>query len=368
MSIYLKKGKGWRVDFMLDGERYTQAWFPSKTKAKQAMTRLRKELSQSASTQIDMGFKALVNLKLDHVADHNSTRHYTDFLYMAKRWIAQWGALDCSEVTREVIEQFVTTRKKVSARTANKEIRYLRSVFNFGKKKHDLNNGPGTNPTDGIAFFPVDKKVPYIPTPGDVQLVILHARSDDWLMKRYPDAADYLETLRDTLARMSEINQLTWNDVNLDEKYLTLYTRKITGGLTPRKIPLTKRLYEILSRMNQTRKGPWVFPNPRTNKPYSDRKSIMRRLCKKAEIPYFRFHPLRHSGASVMDHRNVPIGEIQKVLGHKNRSTTEIYLHPSGQGSREAIDALEAAREVASEAAKDTHLGQNSHMNSHTSP
>ncbi len=362
MSIYFKKGKGWRVDFMLHGERYTRAWFPSKTKAKQAMTRLRKELSQSASTQTDMGFKALVNLKLDHVASHNSARYYTDFLYMAKRWIAQLGALDCSEISREMIEQFVTTRKKVSARTANKEIRYLRSVFNFGKKKHDL----GTNPTDGINFFPVDKRIKYTPTPGDVQLVILHARADDWLMARYPDAPDYLETLRDTLGRMSEINQLTWRAVNLEERYLTLYTRKIDGGLTPRKIHLTKRLYEILSRME--RNGPWVFTNPRTGKPYDDRKAIMRRLCKKAEIPYFRFHARRHAGASVMDNSNVPIGEIQKVLGHRNRRTTEIYLHPSGQGSREAINALEAASEVASEAAKETHLGPDSHIDSHTSP
>jgi len=343
MSIYSVKGKGWRVDFLLDGERYTRAWFPSKTKAKQAMTRLRKELSQSPSTQTDMGFKALVNLKLDHVASHNSTRHYTDFLYMAKRWCEQWGTLDCSEITREMIEQFVATRKKVSRQTANKEIRYLRSVFNFGKK-HDL----GTNPTDGIDFFPVDKRIKYTPTPGDVQLVILHARADDWLMARYPDAPDYLETLRDTLGRMSEINQLTWDAVNLDEKYLTLYTRKIDGGLTPRKIPLTKRLHEILSRKQRTgRTGPWVFTNPRTGEPYSERKGIMRRLCKKADVPYFRFHALRHSGASVMDRSNVPIGEIQKVLGHRDRRTTEIYLHPSGKGSREAIDALEAVSEAA---------------------
>ncbi len=175
MRIYSVKGKGWRVDFNRNGERYTQAWFPSKTKAKQAMTRLRKELSQSPSTQTDMGFKALVNLKLDHVASHNSTRYYTDFLYMAKRWCDLWGKLDCSQIDREMIEQFVTKRKReVSARTANKEVRYLRSVFNYGKKKHDL----GTNPTGGIDFFPVDKRIQYIPTPSDVQLVILHARAD----------------------------------------------------------------------------------------------------------------------------------------------------------------------------------------------
>ncbi len=367
MSIYSVKGKEWRVDFNLNGERYTRAWFPSKTKAKQEMTRLRKDLSQNASTQTDMGFKALVNLKLDHVASHNSTRHYTDFLYMAKRWCGLWGTLDCSEITREMIEQFVTTRKQVSARTANKEIRYLRSVFNFGKKQHDLGT---TNPTDGIDFFPVDKRIQYTPTPGDVQLVILHAKADDWLMKRYPDAPDYLETLRDTLARMSEINQLTWNDVNLDEKYLTLYTRKIDGGLTPRKIPLTTRLYEILSGMQRT--GPWVFTNPRTGEPYGDRKGIMRRLCEKADVPYFRFHALRHSGASVMDRSNVPIGEIQKVLGHKDRRTTEIYLHPSGQGSREAIDALEAASEASHQASEvataQAQIVKDSHTDSHTSP
>ena len=341
MSIYFKKGKGWRVDFKLDGERYTQAWFPTKTKAKQAMTRLRKELSQSASTQTDMGFKALVNLKLDHVASHNSTRYYTDFLYMAKRWIAQWGELDCSQITREMIEQFVTTRKKVSARTANKEIRYLRSVFNFGKKRNWL----GTSPVDGIDFFPVDKQVRYIPTPEDVEKIVLQAGSDKWLMARYPDSPDYLETLRDTLGRMSEINRLKWDDVSLEQKYLVLYTRKIDGGLSPRKIPMTQRLYEILSLRYEQRTKPWVFWNPRTGLPYEDRKGIMKRLCGKAEVPYFRFHALRHSSASLMDNNNVPMGAIQSILGHRNRKTTEIYLHSVGEYEREAIETLEAVRE-----------------------
>ena len=42
MSVYSKKGKGWRYDFTLKGERYTQAWFPTKTKAKQAESRNKK--------------------------------------------------------------------------------------------------------------------------------------------------------------------------------------------------------------------------------------------------------------------------------------------------------------------------------------
>ena len=67
----------------------------------------------------------------------------------------------------------------------------------------------------------------------------------------------------------------------------------------------------------------------------------MKSLCKKAGVEYFRFHPLRHSGASIMDNRNVPIGSIQKILGHENRTTTEIYLHSIGSAERDAISIFE---------------------------
>ncbi len=347
MNVYSIKGKGWRYDFTLKGERYTQTWFKTKTKAKQAEAERRKEVlepQKETQTPTDMSFLELVNRKLDDVEARNSYRYYCDFRYMARRWTKRWGELNCSQITREMIEQFVRGRKKqVSARTANKEIRYLRSVFNFGKKKNWLS----TSPIDGIDFFPVDKQVRYVPTAEDVEKIILQARSDEWLMTRYPDAPDYLETLRDTLGRMSEINRLKWDDVNLEEKYLVLYTRKIDGGLSPRKIPMTQRLYEILALKYAERdpKKPWVFWNPRTGLPYRDRKGIMKRLCEKAKVSYFRFHALRHSSASLMDNNNVPMGAIQRILGHRNRTTTDIYLHSLGEGEREAIETLEAVRE-----------------------
>jgi len=45
-----------------------------------------------------------------------------------------------------------------------------------------------------------------------------------------------------------------------------------------------------------------------------------------------------------MDNNNVPMGAIQRILGHRNRTTTEIYLHSLGEGEREAIETLEAVR------------------------
>ena len=66
----------------------------------------------------------------------------------------------------------------------------------------------------------------------------------------------------------------------------------------------------------------------------------MKSLCRKAGVQYFRFHALRHFGASMLDHANVPIGSIQRILGHENRTTTEIYLHSIGDAEREAMDVL----------------------------
>jgi len=157
-------------------------------------------------------------------------------------------------------------------------------------------------------------------------------------------------------SRMSEINRLTWEDVNFKNKTITLYTRKKKGGhLTPRPIHMTKKLYDILYRryLKRDKTKPWVFwhtywsskTGEKKQGPYTDRKRIMKTLCKRAGVKYFRFHAFRHYGASIMDSKNVPIGSIQKILGHEQRTTTEIYLHSIGEAEREAMEIFEKESE-----------------------
>ena len=354
MSVYSKKGKGWRYDFTLNGQRHTQAWFKTKTEARRAEAEKRKEvLKPKKGTQIptDMEFSELVNRRLDNIKAYNSAKHYRDYRYLARKWAHQWGSLECNEVTQGMIEKHILRRRKISAYTANKELRSLRSLFNFGKKKRLVRE----NPTDGIEFLPEEKRVKYVPSVEDIDKVIAVANSD---------AQDYLWTIRETMERVSEINRLTWDDVNLEERYAVLYTRKKKGGhLTPRKVPMTQRLHEILFRRHQDRDRckPWVFwhtcwsskTGEKIEGPYDRRKKLMKSLCRKAGVRYFNFHALRHSGASIMDNANVPLEAIQKILGHEQRTTTEIYLHTLGQAEREAIAVFEQAR-------------TNSHTESHT--
>jgi integrase len=353
MSVYLVKQKGWRYDFTLNNQRYTEAWFKTKRKAMQAEEGRRQRLMELKSTKeipTDMDFLELVNRRLDHVKAYNSDHHYADYRSTAKRWIERWGNLTCNQISQDMIEKFVLERSSVSAYTANKEIRFLRATFNFGQKKKWVNS----NPTEGVSYLPVEKRVRYIPSPEEIERVLATADQE---------IQDYLWTIRDTMARMSEVNRLTWNDVDLNSRNVILYTRKKRGGhLTPRKVPMTKRLFSILARRHQERdlQKPWVFWHTFTSSkdrkkregPFKERKRIMRTLCKQAGVPYFRFHALRHSGASLLERKNVPITTIQRILGHENRTTTEGYLHSISETEREAIATLE-------------QCGVNSHTKSH---
>lgn len=351
MSVYLVKKRGYRFDFWLDGVRYSGQWFKTKREGLAAEAKKREEVAnprpvkvEPAEAEADTTFLFLVNELLDHAKAYNSDRHYSEYVYMAKRWTKEWGKMDYRKMNTPMIERFILKRKReVSADTANKEIRYLRRVFNFAKKRKLITE----NPVDDIAFLPTEKRIKHVPSPDDIDLVIELADCE---------TQDYLWVFRDTLGRMTEINQMTWNDVNLEERYVILYTRKKKGGhRTPRKIPMTAKLHEVLSRRFKERKPsiPWVFwheyISSKTKEkcvgPYQDRKYFMRGLCRDAGVPYFRFHAMRHSGASMLDRENVPIGSIQRILGHENRTTTEIYLHSIGDAEREAMDVFERARE-----------------------
>jgi integrase len=347
MSIYFVKGRDWyRYDFVQNGVRYSATQFKTKKAARDAEAEKRRELREQAQSHqtilADMGFLDLVNRRLDYVQAYNSERHYSELKYMAKRWVKEWGKKKAADVTPDMIQKFVLKRSKVSPHVANKEIRYLKALFNHAKKWKWLKE----NPVDGLPLMPVEKRLKYVPTPEDIDKVINQAD---------PDTQDYLTVIRETMARMSEINRLVWDDVSLKDRYVVLYTRKKKGGsLTPRKVPMTDNLFEILDRRNRSRdtSKPWVFWHSYFDRkqkifvsgPFKDRKRIMTTLCEKAGVKYFRYHALRHSGASVMDSLNIPIGSIQRILGHENRTTTEIYLHSIGDSERVAMDLFQSGR------------------------
>lgn len=344
MSTYFKKGKGWRYDFTLQKKRHASTYFKTMAEAKRAEAIRKEELKNpppATETPTDMAFSELLNRRLDYVLAYKCHSYYQEHIYLAKRLMKIWHGRNCGDITTQMVLDYLIKRGKESVFAANRDLRYLRAAFNFGIKQGLIK----ANPTNGLEFMPVERRLKYVPSKEDVAKVLLAAD---------PDVQNYLVAIVDTMGRMGEINRLAWEDVDFERRVLVLYTRKKKGGhLTPRKVPMTNRLFQMLLKRHKTRdkEKPWVFWQRYWSRkaghfvdgPYQDRKAIMRILCQKAGVKYFRFHALRHFGASVMDSINEPIGHIQRILGHENRTTTEIYLHSIGEGERQAMDRYEQA-------------------------
>ena len=67
----------------------------------------------------------------------------------------------------------------------------------------------------------------------------------------------------------------------------------------------------------------------------------MKTLCREAKVPYFRFHAIRHSGASILaKDPDVSLVDIKTLLGHEKITTTAIYIQDLEDNTKETIKAL----------------------------
>jgi integrase len=65
--------------------------------------------------------------------------------------------------------------------------------------------------------------------------------------------------------------------------------------------------------------GPW--------KP-SSISTLFHAICKRAGLGHVRFHDLRHSAASLLIERGIPVTTVAAMLGHANTPTTlSVYAH-----------------------------------------
>ncbi len=84
----------------------------------------------------------------------------------------------------------------------------------------------------------------------------------------------------------------------------------------------------------------WLFPAPRScrRKPYrvENYAKAIADACRKAELPHWHPHMLRHAAAT---HIRAECGAdvAQQVLGHSSLKTTEIYAKPDAEKAKEAM-------------------------------
>ncbi|CAA6804639.1 MAG: FIG00470376: hypothetical protein [uncultured Campylobacterales bacterium] len=143
--------------------------------------------------------------------------------------------------------------------------------------------------------------------------------------------------------RLGEVLKLRWNMVDL---YTGVYM--IPATINKAKQSQVHLMTDELKSMLFKRYDQYyrddeqlVFENPFTKKRYSNFRKSWKRFLKDNNLPDMRLHDIRHLIATYsVNHLNVPVEHVSKVLGHTDITTTQKYLTLSHSISKTVIDRV----------------------------
>lgn len=156
-----------------------------------------------------------------------------------------------------------------------------------------------------------------------MEVILNHLKEKD------PEFHDFVLLALETGCRLSELLQLRAENVLPD----TSCIRVVGKGNRERLVPLTEKAREIIrSRLSK----PGRLFDRWTDNWVSHK---WRYLMNELGLDY-RFHDIRHTTASWLSMRGVPIQIIQELLGHSNICVTKIYAHVRRDVIKEALESV----------------------------
>jgi len=155
-----------------------------------------------------------------------------------------------------------------------------------------------------------------------------------------------------TGCRRGELFDLTWSNVNLDRRILTV-TGATAKSRRTRHIPLNREATSVLLnwRAQSEDTSGLVFVNEQGER-FDRANSSWRRLLAQAQITEFRWHDMRHHFASRLAMGGVDLNTIRELLGHSDYTMTLRYAHLAPEFKLKAVEVLDEAREAAMAGAK----------------
>lgn len=231
--------------------------------------------------------------------------------------------------TKKAKKEF--SEKLISPATVNRYLECMSVVFNYAKNKLDIID---INPMDKVDKLAENNaRVRYL------ELEEINRLLTACLNTRYDLYLCVLIALL-TGARKSEILNLTWENVDFDNKMF--YFMRTKNG-TNRGTPIHEHLCdELLKFKNDSKvrslKQDYVF-RTESGKPHEYLiGKLFPIVVEKIGITDFRFHDLRHTHASYQAMGGKSQITLQNTLGHKSLAMTVRYSHLSENSLRKPIN------------------------------
>lgn len=173
-----------------------------------------------------------------------------------------------------------------------------------------------------IPFSKKDKKLPIVLSVDEVQRMF-----DVCENKKH---RVILALLYSCSLRVSELLNLKWTHIDRSRMIINIIQAK---GNKDRQVGLNDKLIQLLTEYYREYKSKEYVLNGQSSLQYSEKSvgEVVKQLAAKAGIDNKRIytHLMRHTSATHMVEGGVDINLIQKLLGHSNVKTTNVYLHVS---------------------------------------
>lgn len=248
---------------------------------------------------------------------------------LGKRPIAEIGRVELQDLLAKIAKRAPTVANNIHS--------LLSKMFRWAVQRDLLDRSPMS---DGAVPKPAPKRR------GRRVLLREEIRQlwKVWAEEGRPiSAAALLWTL--TGQRRSEILELRWSEVHLDEDPHLEIPEDRMKNKRPHRLPLSSAAVEILEAMQAVSgDSPFVFPGHGTDGPISSTNTAMRRWKKKSGLTDWDQRAIRRSVATWLAELGTPHHVIDVILAHvpAARDTTRAnYIRYSYQAeAREALEEL----------------------------
>lgn len=269
--------------------------------------------------------EAFFDLKYYAFIQATKRRSKHDFYLFNKHIRPVLGAKLLNDISSEDIDHWMLHQMEVGYKsgTVNKHASMLNRTLNIAVHWGYLEK----NAFKGAAIrkLPVGDYVQRFLTRNEISQLLSACKQST-----HPYLYLFVKLLLLTGARKSELRLAKWKDIDDDKMQLFV---AISKSGRSRKIMLSNQAVKVLDKVRlrtdalglPTTRDDWLFPNPRTRKPYTSFHLAFFAARKHAGLNTVRVHDLRHTYASLLINNGASIYEVQQLLGHYHISMTERY-------------------------------------------
>ncbi|MBO0439878.1 tyrosine-type recombinase/integrase [Candidatus Enterococcus ikei] len=261
------------------------------------------------------------------------------------------GDKGLNELTTKHLTDFIEiTKKKISTNSLHSVFRVLKTSLKYAEKLHFIRSSVYEN-----------VELPKIRKP---KITNISQFEHKLLIKEAKKSADGLAALisLETGMRIGEIAGLKWEDIDFDNKVLSVkrtlqrvktysesgyktqvIEEKPKSETSERIIPLSSDLLEQLVKKKNISRSTYVVSK---NQGFTEPRTIryqFKRLLRTFKLVDCSFHALRHSFATRCLEKGINIAVISSLLGHAStKMTLDIYTNSNLTEERIAVEAVAA--------------------------